>query len=458
MEINNYLRLAILLGDSQAKTFNSNLCKMISLIIYDNNNNKLNIVDIVYKLKEKYNLEFDSIEVLKAIKSNKKNFLEYIDADPQYNSYILCPKEYKKLQDTHQINMVIMISEKFLDVNKELDITAYTLSNLLTKFFYFVFNSNTNIILSLMKKENYIFEKLCTDDIFTNDEKVLINRFLAWENIEKDHFVYKTISCCLDYCMMTIKKDNSSFRSLFNNKVFYLDANIIFRLTGLNKEERKKVMFSFVNKCKEVGIELKYTNVTYNEISSTVTKIVDAISKTLENNNPISTKAMKAMSSKYANLDFYDQYVEWIKKPNNKVGDYESFKDYLMMMISGILRLFKYESFDNYEGKYERNAFDSMCLNLKEHKICKKKDASDDAVKADIENYLFLREKNKKCQDNSFIELHNYLITADHCLVDWAKNRKKGSIPFVLLPSVWYSMILKFSGRSDDDYSAFTKF
>lgn len=458
MELNNYLRLSILLGDSQARTFNTNLCKMVSLVLLDNNNYELNLVEIVDRLHSKYNLEFDSLEVLNAIKRNKANFVIINDSDPQYNTFTLTPKEYDKLQKVEQNNIIQEMTEKFLLNNTDIEISVEDLSTLLIKFFYFIFNSNTQMILSLMKKETILIEQIDVQEEFSNNDRFIINRFLSWENEDKNYYVFKIISCCFDYCMMTVKKDNSSFNNLFKNKVFYLDANIIFRLSGFNKEERKKVMFAFVNKSNEVGITLKYTNVTLDEIYNTISRIVDGISKTLENHNPLSTQAMLVMSSKYNNLGFYDQYVEWVKKPNNRVGDYEAFKDYLYKMIRSVTKEFDFISFESFEKKLPENIFQGICKDFKNYKISKNKDAYDVAIKTDIENYLYLSAKNKGMPDNSFQSIHNYFITADHCFVDWAKSRKKGSIPFILLPSVWYSIILKFSGRSNDDYSAFTNF
>ena len=37
-----------------------------------------------------------------------------------------------------------------------------------------------------------------------------------------DELVYEMVSCCFDYCMLTLKKDTSTYQTVFNNKVFYL--------------------------------------------------------------------------------------------------------------------------------------------------------------------------------------------------------------------------------------------
>lgn len=43
--------------------------------------------------------------------------------------------------------------------------------------------------------------------------------------------------------------------------------------------------------------------------------------------------------------------------------------------------------------------------------------------------------------------------------IDWAREREPGAIPTFVLPSVWYSIMLKFTGRTtNDDYTAFCQF
>lgn len=51
-----------------------------------------------------------------------------------------------------------------------------------------------------------------------------------------------------------------------------------------------------------------------------------------------------------------------------------------------------------------------------------------------------------------------YFITADHCLTEWAALQRPGIVPMFVLPSVWYSILLKYKGRTDKDYAAFCQF
>lgn len=58
----------------------------------------------------------------------------------------------------------------------------------------------------------------------------------------------------------------------------------------------------------------------------------------------------------------------------------------------------------------------------------------------------------------TFLDTHHYMISTDHAFGDWARIQRPGTVPIVVLPSVWYSIILQYTGRNEDDYTAFTRF
>lgn len=77
--------------------------------------------------------------------------------------------------------------------------------------------------------------------------------------------------------MLTIKKDNILSAELFKGKRFYLDANIIFRMAGINNEERRTVTTAFVHHCQKAGIELYCTSATLDEVYRVITSQVEFI-------------------------------------------------------------------------------------------------------------------------------------------------------------------------------------
>ena len=72
MEVSKYLRLALMFGNNDAKTFNKNLEKMISLVLYDNNCVSMSSSEIIEGLRRNYSLMFSDVEVYAAIKGQRK--------------------------------------------------------------------------------------------------------------------------------------------------------------------------------------------------------------------------------------------------------------------------------------------------------------------------------------------------------------------------------------------------
>jgi hypothetical protein len=168
--------------------------------------------------------------------------------------------------------------------------------------------------------------------------------------------------------MLTVKKDTSSFSSIFNGKEFYLDSNIIFRLAGFNKVERQVSMDAFIRKCVDSGIKICYTNHTIAETKSTIKYHVDGLKKLLGKKQPLSQEAMQALSSKYANLDFHDEYIKWCKLPTSILGDFDSFRKYLERIVSDLLSPFKLVVADTYDTHSNRKRFTGLCDDFTEYK------------------------------------------------------------------------------------------
>ena len=148
------------------------------------------------------------------------------------------------------------------------------------------------------------------DSGYTNEQRRIINDFLDWDDKEKNEILFRLIAFSVDYCRLTTKKNINSFTALLKGKKFYIDANVIYRLMGINNESRRKAMKEFVEKCRETGIELLYTNVTYKELTETFVYYVDKIKQVLQVTNASPTKIKKLYDVKDDN-GFYDIYYKW---------------------------------------------------------------------------------------------------------------------------------------------------
>ncbi|WP_417053822.1 hypothetical protein [Dysosmobacter sp.] len=143
----------------------------------------------------------------------------------------------------------------------------------------------------------------------TAEEITTINEFITWDNSKKNSIIYRLIAICYEYCMLTIKKDNMLSAELFRGKRFYLDANIIFRMAGINNEERKTVTQNFVRHCQEASIELYCTTATLDEIYRVVAAQVGFIKGIAGSSMPVSSSMLELSSGHLKLTPFTHGYL-----------------------------------------------------------------------------------------------------------------------------------------------------
>lgn len=463
MQQNDFLRFALILSSGQAATFKKNLEKIIKLILWDSYSTPLSSLEISRRAKDVYSLSFSADEIEKVIiKSHSNSFVINDNKyDPFFTTYTITPDENEKLNKSNDSDQLLYVIHDFQKSFKdEILFSEDQLREIILRYIYDVFNSDTKTVLSLM---NYHSDELQIENSshrFTIEEANCINKFLNWDNPQKNKLVYTLISSCYEFCMMTVKKDNNSYSSVFRGKMFFLDTNVIFRLAGFNNNERKEVITSFLDRCRKCGISINYTNFTNVEIEKTLKHRVHMLSQLFHQSQPVRIEAFDRLSSKYSNNDFYAIYVEWTKNPINKIGDYESFLSFLKRDVTKYLNDMNFVRFDSFEECDKLGEFDNECTSLRNFKLSTHKDfpVRDSSIKIDIENYLYLKKLNSSNSTNSFAGKKYYLISTDQAYIEWAKAKCPGEIPTIVLPSVWYSLMLKYSGRADDDYGAFCQF
>jgi hypothetical protein len=446
-----------MLSSTQTHTFKKNLNKLTKLILFDSYSIPIQITTIINNIKSVFSLEFTETEILMSIKDDT-GIIIHEEKDPIKNTYEITPDEYQKISLSQDVTIELYLTE-FLKLNPDsFEFSFDDAKNIIYKFIYITFNSDAQTLLELMNKSCTDKKDYCMAKEFSSAEAALINEFLNWDYKPKNEFILNLISSCFDYCMLTVKKDNNSYANVFSGKFFYLDSNIIFRLAGFNKVERQNVMNAFINKCKDANIKICYTNHTYYEIKNTIKHHVDSIKSMFSKESPLSLKAMQVMSSKYANLDFYEKYVVWCKENPSLIGDFEAFRVYLEGEIQKVVHPFELKVFDDKDTFKNHTTFSELFDDFNQYKFERYKNTYEEAIKTDINNYLYMTGINSDIQATNFLQLKYYFITADHCLTEWASMKRPGTIPLFVLPSVWYSILLKYKGRSDDDYNAFCQF
>jgi len=265
----NILRLAMVMEDSASTTLDKYICKLVETVLFYDEQPSLDAVDISIKISDQFGLTFDVDEIKRAL--NKKGSGRVINLSGLYSTSLKANKQIASLQDP--LDALRGHISKYAKISSDIDDEQVFLDCILS-YLYYCFNSTKKNLLNLLVNiEINDIEPFSP----SSDMASQINGFLVWDNDEKNKLIYNIIVSSYEYCMLTTKKDSILSKRIFKGKRFILDSNIIFRMAGINKDERKFVADSFVRKCKEVGIELCYTSETLGELHRVITSNVKHI-------------------------------------------------------------------------------------------------------------------------------------------------------------------------------------
>lgn len=452
IEEKDFLRLSLILNNNESTTRDKYICKLVECVLSYSNKKELTITEICSEIQNKFQLEFDVLEIKNAIKLKNKGRVFINDG-----LYSLSPKVMNQLSTQESTTDILKkFVRAFLKVDNCSD--EETMICILQKYIYYCFNSNVQNFISILGNDsNSVDLKYENGFKPTNKEIDLINAFFDWPNSEKNEFLFAVISSSFEYCMITSNKSPNVGKSIFKGKVFFLDTNIIFRIAGLNRDDRRFVSENFVKKCKEVGIKLCYTSSVFTETYRVIESKINYIKSLINGQPPLNSNLISKITDGYGINDFYDIYYEWCKKPHNNYLDFISFRSYLIQKVNDVLREFDYVDSSVIDASKEAKSdlFDNLMSYKNEKRIYRR--TTDESVRTDVNQVLFvksLRPQNAK----SLWNLNEYIVSADQLLVSWSEKTFDG-VPLVVIPSLWLSIILKVSGRAtNDDYQSFCMF
>lgn len=447
------LRLSMALDSKAQNTIDKYLCNLVEEVIFETQDKKVDLGFLSNSIKEKYNLEFDISEIETAIiRKGKSTIHKHEDS-----SYSLYPKRIAILSQEISLDTQLSNLIDIFVLSHHIIIEKSELIELIKKYLYFSLNSSISNLLSLISKDT----KQVSIDLFpaSNDEIVHLNEFISWDNDEKNKLFYTIVSFSYEYCMLATKKNNLLSKDIFKGKRFYLDSNLIFRMAGINKADRKFVMDSFLRKCKEVDIELFYTNETLAEITRVISANIIYIRSITQGQEPLSHNIIETIDDNDALNDFYEIYEGWCSSGQNNFNDFISFQKYLNDLVFNVLTNLKSISIPNYKMEANKSIFENHCNDLKQFKDIKRprRLASKESVKNDMNNIFYVLANRKKYTSDNIFQTNDFFVSADQILIAWSKQRLSG-VPVVVIPSVWLSIILRLTGRSSDDYRSFCLF
>lgn len=446
MDENNVLRISLIMQDQSATTVDKYICKLVEFVIYTSGEKLLTAVDLCQSINEQFKLEFDVDELKKAIKNKSRGRIIFSN-----NAYSITEKVVEQLSE--QVDPITKIKEyinQFLEeCNKPYD--KEELLNELQKYLYHSFNSSLSNLLGILDNKPF---STTNELIVSNELVVQINEFISWDNEGKNKLLYNIISSSYEYCMLTTKKDTLLSSKIFRGKRFLLDANIIFRMTGINKDERKFVTESFVKKCNDLGIELFYTSETLGELFRVLEKQIKYIKFLTRGQAPVDPDVLKEINSSYEINDFYIFYYNWCQK--NTFDDMTSFYNHLVGLVHNVIEKLKYIEIPNISLSKDKDYFEEQCSSLNQFKLLRRpnKKNSPEGLQTDINNILYIINLRKKAQSQNLWQINDFIVSADQLLTKWAQSEYAG-VPIVVIPSTWLSIMLRFSGRSSDDYKSY---
>ena len=458
----NVLRLAIALSDVESKRFNKILSSIIINIINSNKQSSgdgtMSSATIQKAIYSTYGLEFSTSEIETAIDEDSSLFETYKENNIRYCS--LSPKCTEKLKKDkkQQFNLEKCV-ETFISENNERISVIGTfdkqkIQNIINKYIYNSFNSDKEELAYLMNGQVKSSTKGSAKKYSPNEVKI-IRLFLDWDNKEKNKFVFDVVRTAYDYCILTTKENAEE--SMFSYKKLYLDTNVIFSLAGINGKERLYSTRAFINKSKELHSEIFYTSQTANECRVTLRCLIEQMAAIVKKESYLSYEELKNVFPSSNPAALFGLYCEWAKNKPSRNGDYNSFLTHMMDILNDTLNDLSLQPIENSFLEKNKEWIERNRLLLSDFKEKLGRKHSENATYTDACNFCFVDSiRNKKTSTIKNQDI--FFISSDTGLCRWSEQQSVGYINVFLLPSIMYSMMLRFSSRTPDDYKSFNDF
>lgn len=193
MNKNDSLRLSLILDDNQVTTFEKTISKLIIDILWENFGTKLTVNQIIDNLRSAFSLDFSPNEVLSILKKYSDEFeVEKNETDSILNKFTLTISCYDRIKNKTNFNIDKIITRFVHILPSNADLNCERIENLIIKFLYSVFNDDAERLLQYMNSRKQLDIK--DESEYTIDEKHIIDKFIEWDDSEKNQFLYKMLS------------------------------------------------------------------------------------------------------------------------------------------------------------------------------------------------------------------------------------------------------------------------
>ncbi|MBE6312482.1 MAG: hypothetical protein E7076_04945 [Bacteroidales bacterium] len=437
---------AILYARNNSSTISTKqiIRKIIEDALYNNSSDKAIAISLLIEsITKNYAITLSHEEILAVIKDQK--FTENFDYYDDGGIKVSLKNKRRKLIEQEQVNnknlndyIVTFVKNHNLDKSK---------IDVFYRFLYSVFTTNLEGFKLLLKEKSIL---QIDDSTFGDEDKVIINEFLDWDDKGKNEAIFNLASFALEYCMLTNKKDALFEINNLRNKNLYIDSNIIFRALGVNGEDRKLRTEQFLSKFHSVRQDLFITKETDIEIKETIDYYITKL-------NRATTPAARVKPEVYletVDIDgFYKLYFKW--RVNRTDGSVSSFKTHLLAKYEELQKRFHIQK--DSVRPYKEDDIKELISDYESQIIKYCEDKSYTAASVDARNIIWMEYK-RNGQNDDIYQVKYFFVSSDQHLRHWDYNRNTNEIPIVMLPSQWLSMVLRYMERTDDDYKSFVCF
>lgn len=443
----NILRLGCLLQDRDNQDFKRVVLSLIFELIYENSNQDL-LTDEIYRAivnKSKEPIERDFFDTLIA---NSKSFvITNTESDPLVR---LSPEKFIEVEKSISEFSIEPSIINFLSVKNYDEELKEVVINILYQSIYeniYAFNpSNIESLVPDIVKENFEQKEL---DIF--------NEFLEFDDPIKNRRLYNQFVKAIEFAILTSGKGVKKFtESIYTDKVYILDTNIIFRMLGVGGVERQETINKLIESCIKQGVKFEYTLSTYQELINTLESSINKISKAEQSRKIEIIQELVAEAPHFFNDDFIIQYSRL--KNERKINSPEQYalelkarfkklcSDYSIDQANHSIKLETYE-IGLFANKLisERKKITSYRYSLKQARV-------------DAFNVLYVRKRRGNNNFN-YSEVKSFYLTTDRGLNKILSDSPEVIIPATILPSQLFAIHNPLTDNSEEvDYENFFRF
>jgi hypothetical protein len=434
---------ALLYADNNYEVSTSRIIKkLIESVFIEITNITISIDKLIDYSNEFYTLSFEHKEFYDVIVKYANNF-SIVQHDADIVGVSLTDKRYTFLLEKLAMNNIDGCIKKFI---KEFDYTDDA-ENTIYKFLHNILNTNVMNFSKIVDKNSTTVDLDQGLNSFSGSEIEMLNSFLSYDCDEKNKALFDIISYSLEYCMLTGDGENIYEQGLVN-KNMYLDTNIIFRAIGINGESRKNRTELFLKKCAISGQIITISKYSIKEFMNTIDdKLKNLVDK-------YSNSINDQIYYKYShNEDINLYYLKWRSgKRNPSVA---LFKAHIMNEYKKLLNEFKIkEDYQHEISETDKKNLGELVSSLQNYKN------KHDPLGTDAKNILLIRHL-RKCSgsiNKKLIENPYFMISTDYALMKYCIKEFEEDTVISILPSHWYTILLRYASRTDDDLSSFISF